>query len=285
MTPDEYCLHRLGRNGSSVHYSLLFLPPQRRRAAAALHALARELDDAVERSTDHGVAHARLAWWLQELERLFGGTPQHPVSRALEPHLATHDLTLEKFLPALQARHCELEQARFEDFAAYSQHCHAAAGAFGELTSRVSGSEDPDGWARGGRIALAVELIRRLRDVGRHARAGRSAFPEHDLKSFGVTADELSRARYTERFEALMNLQARRARQALNESVRGMPAGERRNQQAGIILGVLYETLLGELERSRFRVLHQRIALTPLRKLMIAARTRALGPARGSVLS
>jgi phytoene synthase len=285
MTPDQYCRHQLASNGSSIHYSLLFLPPPRRRAAVALHALSRELDDALERSTDTGVAHTRLAWWLQELERLFGGAPQHPVSRALEPHVATYHLTLQDFLPALHARHRELEQVRFERFEDYSQHCLAAAGAFGELGSRMAGSDDPGAWARGARLALAVELIRRLRDVGRRARAGRSAVPQDDLKTFGVDADDLARSRYAAGFDALMQRQAGRARQALKDAVRDMPARERALQQPGIILGVLYETLLEELERSRFQVLHQRIALTPLRKLAIAARTRVLGPARGSLLS
>jgi 15-cis-phytoene synthase len=284
MTPDEYCRHLLARHGSSIHYSLLFLPPQRRLAAVALQALGRELDDAVQRATDPGVAHSRLAWWMQELEKLFGGTPQHPVCRALAPHLATYDLNLESFVPALQARHRELEQVRFDDFDALRQHCYCTVGVFGELTARISGSQDAATWARGGQLAVAVQLIRRIRDAGRHARAGRSVLPDEDLKSFGVAAGDLSASRYVEGFEAMMGLQARRARQTLKEAVEPMPAPERTAQHAGIILGVLYEALLEELERSRFRVLDQRIALTPLRKLMLACRTRALGPARGSVL-
>jgi phytoene synthase len=43
-------------------------------------------------------------------------------------------------------------------------------------------------------------------------------------------------------------------------------------------MGAIYLTLLDEIERERFRVLHQRIALTPLRKLAIASRTWLWGP-------
>jgi phytoene synthase len=35
----------------------------------------------------------------------------------------------------------------------------------------------------------------------------------------------------------------------------------------------IYRTLLAEITREGFQVLHQRVALTPLRKLWIAART------------
>jgi phytoene synthase len=37
-------------------------------------------------------------------------------------------------------------------------------------------------------------------------------------------------------------------------------------------MGAIYSTLLDEIEASEFQVLHQRIALTPLRKLWLAWR-------------
>jgi phytoene synthase len=39
----------------------------------------------------------------------------------------------------------------------------------------------------------------------------------------------------------------------------------------------IYRTLLREIEKGQFQVLHQRISLTPLRKLWIAARTHVRG--------
>jgi len=39
------------------------------------------------------------------------------------------------------------------------------------------------------------------------------------------------------------------------------------------------------LERAEFRVLHQRIALTPVRKLLIAWRTWMFGPPRDGALA
>jgi len=46
-------------------------------------------------------------------------------------------------------------------------------------------------------------------------------------------------------------------------------------------MAAIYATLLDEIEREDFRVLHQRVALTPLRKLWIAWRTWVAGPAFG----
>ncbi len=78
MTPDLYCRERAGASGSSLHYSLLFLPPERQSAAMALYAYCRELDDAVRLSSETAVAAAKLDWWQGEIDRLFCQTPSIP---------------------------------------------------------------------------------------------------------------------------------------------------------------------------------------------------------------
>jgi len=285
MSPDEYCRNKLASVASSAHYSLLFLPDQPRRAATALYALRRELDEAVGRVSDPSLAHAGLHWWAQEIGRLFEGAAQHPVTRALAPHLQAYDLATGPFQQVLQAYHGQLGTSRFEDFDALAQHCYLASGLFGEMAAIVFGARQPAtrGYARD--LALAVQLIRMLRDAGRHARSGRIVFPMQDLRRFDVKPADLSAGRYVDGFEPLMSLHAARARTALRAAVDQLAPEERPAQAPGIILGTLYETLLRELERSEFRVLHQRVALTPVRKLLIAWRTRVFGPPRGGALA
>jgi len=70
MSPDEYCQQKAAASGSSFYYSFLFLSPPRRRAITALYAFCREVDDVVDEVADAGVAHSKLAWWTQEIERL-----------------------------------------------------------------------------------------------------------------------------------------------------------------------------------------------------------------------
>jgi phytoene synthase len=43
------------------------------------------------------------------------------------------------------------------------------------------------------------------------------------------------------------------------------------------MMASIYRTLLREIEASGYQVLHQRIALTPLRKLWLAWKMQALG--------
>jgi len=58
-----------------------------------------------------------------------------------------------------------------------------------------------------------------------------------------------------------------------DEALALLPAEDRRAQRPGLMMANIYRTLLREIEAEDFQVLHQRIALTPIRKLWIAKRT------------
>ena len=52
---------------------------------------------------------------------------------------------------------------------------------------------------------------------------------------------------------------------------------DRRAQKPGLMMASIYRTLLREIEADDFKVLDQRISLTPVRKLWLAWKVQALG--------
>ena len=75
---------------------------------------------------------------------------------------------------------------------------------------------------------------------------------------------------YSDRFTALMRFQAERAHRCFDDAFALLPPADRRSQRPGLAMAEIYRTLLREIEADGFRVLHQRVALTPLRKVWIA---------------
>jgi phytoene synthase len=82
---------------------------------------------------------------------------------------------------------------------------------------------------------------------------------------------------YSPRFTALMQFQARRAQGLYDEALALLPEADRRAQKPGLMMASIYRALLREIEHDQFQVLHQRISLTPLRKLWQAWKVQALG--------
>jgi phytoene synthase len=273
MTPDEYCQQRAAKSGSSFYYSFLFLPPERRRAITALYAFCREVDDVVDEVTDPGVARSKLAWWRAEIVAAYAGTPQHPVARALVPVVAAYGLPQEHFQAVIDGMAMDLERARYLDFADLETYCHRVAGVVGLLSAEIFGCSQPAtrGYARD--LGIAFQLTNIIRDVGEDARRGRVYLPQADLARHGVSASALLQRTESAAFRAMMAEQVARARTWYARALEQLPAVDRAAQRPGLIMAAIYRSLLEEIERERFAVLDQRIALTPLRKLWIAWKT------------
>jgi phytoene synthase len=273
MTPDAYCEQKAAQSGSSFYYAFRFLPPPRRRAIIALYAFCREVDDVVDEVADPGVAHLKLAWWRTEIAKVFEGTPQHPIALALKPVVAEFRLPQEHFQSVIAGMVMDLEQNRYLDFAALEHYCHNVAGVVGLLSAEIFGYSDPATRDYARDLGIAFQLTNIIRDVGEDARRGRVYLPQDELKSFGVTTAEVLQRRITPGFTALMAHQVSRARMWHAKALAELPRRDRRAQRPGLIMAAIYKRLLDEIERDGYRVLDQRIALTPLAKAWLAWKT------------
>jgi phytoene synthase len=273
MSPDEYCREKAAQSGSSFYYSFMFLPPERRRAITALYAFCREVDDAVDEPSEPQAARAALQWWRGEVARLFARDPQHPVTRALAPFTGAYGVDQARLNEIMDGLEMDLNQTRYLDFAALRLYCHRVAGVVGALAAGIFGFRNPATLDYAERLGLAFQLTNIIRDVGEDARHERIYLPMDELKRFEVSAADILNGRPTEAFTRLMRFQAERALRCYDEALALLPPEDRRAQRPGLMMAAIYRTLLREIAAEGFRVLQQRTALTPVRKLWIAWRT------------
>ena len=273
MSPDEYCQQKTLQSGSSFYYSFLFLPPERRRAITALFHFCREVYDTVDETTDQSVARIKLAWWRTEVSAMYKGSPTHPVTQALQPHVEPYKLEEKHLLAIVDGMEMDLDQSRYLDYAGLQRYCWHVASVVGILSASIFGYTNPQSLAYAEKLGLAFQLTNIIRDVGEDARKGRIYIPVNELQQFNVTAADLLNARHSEKFEALMRFQTERAQRTYDEALALLPKEDRRAQRPGLMMSAIYRTLLDEIERDGFHVLTQRISLTPLRKLWLAWKT------------
>ncbi|MDB5772832.1 MAG: 15-cis-phytoene synthase [Burkholderiales bacterium] len=277
MSPDEYCQQKAVQSGSSFYYSFLFLPPERRRAITALYAFCREVDDTVDECTDESIARTKLAWWRKEIASMVTGSPTHPVSKALEPHMATYSLDSKHLLAIVDGMEMDLDQTRYLDYPGLKRYCWHVASVVGILSASIFGATRPETLQYAEKLGLAFQLTNIIRDVGEDARKGRIYLPVSELQQFNVTAADILNARHSENFEKLMRFQADRAQATYDEAFALLPAADRSAQRPGLMMAAIYRALLNEIERDGFHVLQQRISLTPIRKLWLAWKTYVRG--------
>ena len=273
MNPHDYCQDKAAKSGSSFYYSFLFLPPEKRQAITALYAFCREVDDVVDDCHDPQLAQTTLGWWRDEVERIYDGSPSHPVGLALREVVPGYDLPREQLQEIIDGMEMDLDHVRYADFRGLQLYCYRAASVVGLLAARIFGFEDRQTLKYAHDLGIALQLTNIIRDVGEDARRGRIYLPVEELQRFNVPADDLLEARHSPRFVELMRFQAERAYGFYDQAMAQLPQVDRNNQRPGLVMAAIYRTLLDEIVRDGFMVLDRRTSLTPLRKVWIAGTT------------
>ena len=251
----------------------MFLPPERRQAITALYAFCREVDDVVDECHDPSLAQAKLAWWRQELGRVYSGTPTHPVGLALQDVVGRYGMAEEQLEEIIDGMAMDLQQTRYLDFKGLQLYCYRVASVVGLLAAGIFGYQERQTLKYAHDLGMAFQLTNIIRDVGEDARRGRIYLPVDELQRFDVPAKDILEARYTDNFRALMAFQAERAERFYDQALTQLPAIDRRAQRPGLIMAAIYRTLLAEIAADGFLVLDRRTSLTPLRKVWIAGKT------------
>ena len=273
MTPDQYCQDKAAKSGSSFYYSFLFLPPQQRRAIISLYAFCREVDDVVDETEEHEIARIKLAWWREEIAKVFEDKAEHMVGKALQQTIKDFDLSQEHFIEIIDGMEMDLDYNAYPTFKELSLYCYRVASVVGLMSAEIFGYDDRKTLKYAHSLGMAFQLTNILRDVHEDSLRGRLYIPLDELERYGVTTDELMENKTTDNIRALLKFQAERAQNYYNEAFELLPDCDRHPQRSGLIMSTIYRTILDEIEKDGYRVLEHRTSLTPIRKLWLAWRT------------
>lgn len=272
-SPFAHCRRIARRSGSSFLLPFRLLEAPRREALTALYAFCRLVDDIVDEAEHAQTAQQQLQEWRAEIDRVYGGVPTTPVGAALAQVCPRYNLPREHFLEILDGMEMDLPPPRrFANSEALEDYCYHVASAVGLLAARIFGTVD-DAVLRYARLlGLALQRINILRDVGEDWQRGRLYLPQDALTKHGVTEADLTAATPSPALRALLQDEAARARSLYDQALAALPASARAAQRPGLMMGALYRALLDKIAAQDFAVLHQRVRLSTLQKLTVAAR-------------
>ncbi len=244
-----------------------------KQAIIALYAFCREVDDVVDECSDPSLASNKLEWWRNEINNLFSGKPNHPVTQALQTSTENFNLPQEYFVEIIDGMAMDLEQFTYASFKDLSLYCYRVASVVGLMAAEIFGYEDRQTLKYAHNLGMAFQLTNILRDVAEDAARGRIYIPQDELQKFNVTQKDILNHQSTDNARQLMAFQAQRANDYYQKAFALLPESDRYSQRCGIIMSAIYQATLKEIENDNYRVMDQRISLTPLRKLWIAWRT------------
>lgn len=274
MSAHDYCRDKVALPGSSLYYSLLYADAQLRAALTAVHAAAEAFRELVDDASDERVAHAKLGWWAEEMQRACAGRARHPVTQTLTEPLARARVDAARFARLLEALHEYLERDRYRTLAEIEMHYQRMADMIGCMAAEFCGYSDPMTLSAARELGTGLALADLARRPRRRSAHRTTNLPDELLDACGTSPGDLAGPHTSVALKAVVREVADRARTHLRDSLEQMPEQDRSAQRCRRALADMQLAQLDALERADFRVLEGPVAITPLRKLWIAWKHR-----------
>lgn len=239
---------------------------------AILHALHRELSQVLLINSDSAVARIKLAWWRTEIDRLYAGSPEHPITQSIASYPQFKEFEKRYFYQMIDAVEMDLDQNRYMEWSELETYCRLHSASLAHLLAQTLGVQDPTALVHVEELGIALQLSEHIRRIGEDARQGRIYFPINTLQAHELRAADIMNSQHSEAFIAFIQAQADAVRARIIAAVEAMPMPVRKALRPCLIKAQLSLTLLKVLEQDRWQILDQRTSLTPVRKLIIATK-------------
>jgi len=264
------------KSASNLTLSFRLLPRAQRDGMSALYAFCREVDDVADNETTP-VERRRedLAEWREDIKRACANeTPRFAVSRELQAIIKRYSLPFEYFDDLIRGVEMDLDIKRYDNYEQLELYCYRVASVVGLLSIEIFGYQNAECRDYAIYLGKALQMTNILRDVRSDAERGRIYLPLSELHHFKVTAEEILRLEYSQRFFDLATNMAQRARQFYRMAKDTLPPIDRRSMVAAELMGTVYWRLLRKLERQRFDVFGpKKMRLNKGQKLLLILRT------------
>jgi 15-cis-phytoene synthase len=272
-------------------YGIRLLPPDKRRALAAVYAYARRIDDIGDGDLPAQEKKAQLEAARQQVHTLVA-TVKGDASATLDdtdPVLVALSDTGKRFAAPLEAFEelidgclADVNQATYETFDDLLWYCRCVAGSIGRLSLGIYGATHPE---RQNKLAddlgVALQLTNILRDVREDFLNNRIYLPKEDLDKFGIefapfgSPEPFPSEAMQARFANLVEFEANRAREWYGSGLRLLATIDRRSAACTGAMAGIYRRLLERIARHPHAVLDGRMSLPGSEKALVAAQALA----------
>ena len=274
-------------------YGIRLLPPPKRRAMAALYAMARRIDDVGDGDWPQDRKLTALSDLHTAIEALEAGTvadPADPVLVAVAHAASRYPVPVAALHEIVEG--CELD-VRGETYATMDdtvRYCRLVAGSVGRLSLGVFGTVPAPRRGGGGPgteearpvediaddLGVALQLTNMLRDIAEDHRMGRIYLPEQERERFGVAPGQWAPP---ESVAALVQFVAGQAVMWFEHGLVLLEHLDHRSRACTAAMAGIYRRLLGRILAQPDAPLEGRISLAAWEKGLVAARSLSgLGP-------
>ena len=233
--------------GTPRYFAWLYGGERLRAILAPLFGIELEINAALQPGLEHSVAHARMTWWTEEVQRLRDGHPLHPLTRALlaqRPAAApaqsgsiTGTVGSGPDVSGLvEVASWDLSCATFETGRDLAGYCDRWARAVTQLAAAWTAPESAAAARFGHSLGVALCELEMLGSLRHSAHLGRLRVPLDELSALGVAPEALAQIPWPATLSQRLRERHRQLRGALTASCAQLQAGDQRVELRGLLV-------------------------------------------------
>lgn len=272
----EKCREITRHYGTSYYFATQFFPREIRMGIYAIYSFARIPDEIVD-DPNKGTKEETLAKldefrqnWLTAMS---ASGSDDEVMNAIVWAFKKFEIPVSDGEAFLKSMFMDEEKFTYENYAELEEYMYGSAGVIGLMVTRIVGYSSDDAFYHAKQLGYAFQVTNFLRDIKQdHEELGRIYMPLDELRQFGLSADDIAKRVYDDRFVAFMKFQIERNRQIYREALPGIPMLAWRGRLAVKVSYMLYRAILGEIERVNYNVYLGRVRTNLRQKIWLSAK-------------
>lgn len=274
----QHCRRVTRHHARSFYFCSFLLPPAKRKAAYAIYAFCRHIDDVIDESMDCGTGTQELPAPTREilrsdLETLERGESPLPFAPAFMETTRQFGIERQLYLDLIEGCCRDREPVGIRTFDELEDYCYYVAGVVGLMMSKVFGLNEASAVPQAVEMGIAMQLTNILRDIHEDFRMGRIYLPSEEWPEWGVTRQHIAEQRNDDAWKHYLRMQIKRARGYYQRAARGLvllePDGSR---QTATLMARIYGGILDEIENADYDIFSRRVHVPFSRKVAHALR-------------
>jgi 15-cis-phytoene synthase len=264
---DNSLINRAAPAGSMRYFALLYTPPEKRDVVTAIYVIDAEIRESAQ-SANHDVAHTRLQWWRQEIDRLVNGNAQHPATRILGGLTGVDRKQFARLHELIVAADMDLARMTYLNAKELRAYSARSGGTVQELIA-IAMTDGPVAGSvitSANRMGVGIRQTEMLRDVRQDAYDGRLYVPLEELQRVSVSIDDLRAKTISQSVATVLAGFRLLTLPDLADSGTDLTPEAKAYLRPVIVLAALHRRLLDRIASSNYEVVTRRVELGPIEK-------------------
>ncbi len=255
--------------GSDIYYLLRQVPLAKKIPYLALHAFAAELYKITVNYRELSVAQQKLAWWFEEIKRMYQYQATHPITKALQDFISIYDIKEIELLAMIEGTVVATTTQIFATESELRQHYQHTGGIITALKSKVLCPPAQNIIVLMHQLGVASEILKHLLDFPKFLERQHLYLPLSLFQEQCIDPQPILQRKELERLKPLFQIEFTSAKTIVAEIKNKLSTEQKKELRPLLLETTLLIKQVNKTANKDWHIFHYRLELSPLYKFLL----------------